>query len=451
MRRILFIALLFVCSAAHAQTFPNTDSLRGFNNRYIRNSAIEAFTNLRLNTLLKGIINEIDSTVANASGFDSTYIYAAVNARVRYSDSSAMLSAYHTLIDGKLSISDTAAMLSAYRTLINAKLNASDTGAMLSAYLSLINARVKYSDTTNILSAYQTALNTRVTITYVDNANLLNVKYTDTSNALSAYQTALNARIKWTDSATLLSDYRSALLARAKYSDTGTILSAYATALNARVPTSRTITIYGADTATKDLSANRTYYPRSLAVQAFEALGSTVKAQTVGVELSQMTTTTALVDGQTLYGAIWVPYPMTVTGFKFYLGTTGNFTGDNTNGLALFSYSAGVLTKVASSANDANIWKGSAGSVQTVAFAGGSIAISAGIYYVCFLYNNSAQTTAPTIGVGQPLGASGMAAGDFTNSAKIVCNQASQTDFPATTINMTSLSNFTTRNYAALY
>lgn len=85
MRKILFIGALFVCSIAQSQTFPGTDSLRAFNNKHIRNSAINPFTNMRLNTLLKGIINEIDSTVANASIFDSTYIYSAVNAK---SDSS---------------------------------------------------------------------------------------------------------------------------------------------------------------------------------------------------------------------------------------------------------------------------------------------------------------------------------------------------------------------------
>lgn len=41
--------------------FPTIDSLRKFTDRYIRNSAIEAFTNLRLNTTLKGIEQFLDS------------------------------------------------------------------------------------------------------------------------------------------------------------------------------------------------------------------------------------------------------------------------------------------------------------------------------------------------------------------------------------------------------
>lgn len=41
--------------------FPTVDSGRKFTNRYIRNSAIEAFTNLRLNTVLNGMWQHIDS------------------------------------------------------------------------------------------------------------------------------------------------------------------------------------------------------------------------------------------------------------------------------------------------------------------------------------------------------------------------------------------------------
>lgn len=53
--------------AGYAQ-FPNTDSLRAYDNKYINNSAINAFTNLRLNTLLYGIINWIDSAKLGTTG-----------------------------------------------------------------------------------------------------------------------------------------------------------------------------------------------------------------------------------------------------------------------------------------------------------------------------------------------------------------------------------------------
>src|SRR5688572_4119720 len=58
---ILALAILVTSMSAKAQ-FPTTDSLRSFINRYIRNSAIEAFQNLRLNTALIGMTNYLDSS-----------------------------------------------------------------------------------------------------------------------------------------------------------------------------------------------------------------------------------------------------------------------------------------------------------------------------------------------------------------------------------------------------
>lgn len=183
---------------------------------------------------------------------------------------------------------------------------------------------------------------------------------------------------------------------------------------------------------------------------AMQALGSAIKAQTLGTDgLINITTTTAMVDGQRLYNAIWLPRAETITGVKFYQGTQGNFTGDNFNGIGLFSYSEGVLTQVAVTANDANIWKGTSGTWQTVAFTT-PVALQPGLYFVCYMYSNSAESTAPTIGVAQPVGASGVAVGDFTNSAKLNANQTSQTTMPST-VNMSSLNSFTTRYFTELY
>src|SRR5689334_11358675 len=61
MKKIIVFAVLIIgCMSAKAQ-FPTTDSLRAFINRYIRNSAVEAFQNLRLNTALIGMTNSLDS------------------------------------------------------------------------------------------------------------------------------------------------------------------------------------------------------------------------------------------------------------------------------------------------------------------------------------------------------------------------------------------------------
>jgi hypothetical protein len=63
----IFILLSFVLAGfvSEAQTlgFPSIDSLSRYNNRYINNSPVEAFANLRLNTLLHGIIWWIDTAM----------------------------------------------------------------------------------------------------------------------------------------------------------------------------------------------------------------------------------------------------------------------------------------------------------------------------------------------------------------------------------------------------
>jgi hypothetical protein len=227
------------------------------------------------------------------------------------------------------------------------------------------------------------------------------------------------------------------------------VTSAIQTQIDTKAPTiSPTFT--GTVTIPAATQIEGTVISKDYGRKAMEALGSAVKAITVGTDaISNVTTTAAMVDGTRLFNAVWLNTAETITGVKFYQGTQGSFTGDNFNGIGLYSYSGGTLTQVAVTANDANIWKGSSASWQTVAFTTPA-ALQPGIYFYCFMYSNSAETTAPTIGCAQAWGASGMPVGDFTNSAKLTCNQTSQTTMPAS-VAMTSLSGFTTRQFAMLY
>src|ERR1700749_2379652 len=61
MRRIIVIISVLICSQAAKAQFDNTDTLRAFINHWIRNSAVESFQNLRLNTALIGMTNFVDS------------------------------------------------------------------------------------------------------------------------------------------------------------------------------------------------------------------------------------------------------------------------------------------------------------------------------------------------------------------------------------------------------
>lgn len=220
--------------------------------------------------------------------------------------------------------------------------------------------------------------------------------------------------------------------------------------IDGKVPTTRTVAIFGAATVTQDLSANRTYYPKTTFQQAIEAMGSVIKGQTVGVNFDQMSGVSfSAVDGTIYWQALWLPSPETLTGVKYWLGTQGNFTADNFNGFALYTYSGGTLTQVATSANDENYWKGTGGTYQTVPFTG-TYSASAGLYFVAFLYNSSAQVTAPTFGIGQSVQSGGMQSGDLTNNAKLMSTSTGQTSLAASKA-MSLLTVSTLRPWVAVY
>jgi hypothetical protein len=110
---------------------------------------------------------------------DSLLAANGLAARVKYSDTAAMLLPYLNAINARVKYTDTASMLTAYRLGLLAKLNISDTAAMLAAYQAAILQRVKYGDTASMLANYQSAINARL-------------KYTDTAGMLATYQTAIN-------------------------------------------------------------------------------------------------------------------------------------------------------------------------------------------------------------------------------------------------------------------
>jgi hypothetical protein len=146
-----------------------------------------------------------------------------------------------------------------------------------------------------------------------------------------------------------------------------------------------------------------------------QALGSTIKGVGLGCRsLANLTTSLAMTDGQIYLSAYYLPFSATITGAKWFQITAGVYTADNYNGIGLYTYSGGTLTLVASSTDDGTIWKNTG--AQSKAFSS-PYSASAGVYYIGFLYNSSAQTTAPSL-----VGAQNKSSGtyiDFTNSAKI--------------------------------
>jgi len=166
-------------------------------------------------------------------------------------------------------------------------------------------------------------------------------------------------------------------------------------------------------------------------LEALTALGTTIKATPIGVNInSLMNGTSALVDGAIYLIAFYIPKAITSTGINFVLNTAGNFTADNYNGFGLYSISGGTLTKITETATDGNVWK-------TTAYTLGSKAwptpqtLAAGVYFVALHWNASATTTAPSIYTWGTL--SSNHALILSNSNKISGYLTSQASLPSST------------------
>ena len=138
-------------------------------------------------------------------------------------------------------------------------------------------------------------------------------------------------------------------------------------------------------------------------------------------------TTGAMSTQQLQCTAMFMEGDSIVSGIRYYLGAQGNFTANNTNSVSLYSVSGGTATKIAESANSDAIWKATANTWNTAAFAT-PVYITRGLYYGCGLYNQSAVTTNPTLGQTLLTNAGSTAIGTFKQAFVLT----SQTTAPAT-------------------
>lgn len=132
------------------------------------------------------------------------------------------------------------------------------------------------------------------------------------------------------------------------------------------------------------------YFFRELQAWGLSAIGLPVGAA------QPMTTNKALTDGVAMWQSFYLPVGDTITGIRFLQRTQGGYTAADSNCVALYTVSGTTYTRVATSANNGNLWKGSSYSLQTVAFTSSYVA-AAGNYMICMTYNQSAETTAPNI------------------------------------------------------
>ncbi len=127
MKKLLFIIGVFICFQSFGQNrFPSVDSAKNYALRYVRNSTVESFTNLRMQQVVVGTLELLDSltAISGGSGVDSIWLSSsATKDTIKYSISGYTYTAA-TLDKASLrvAISDSAAMLSGYvrvRTSVN--------------------------------------------------------------------------------------------------------------------------------------------------------------------------------------------------------------------------------------------------------------------------------------------------------------------------------------------
>lgn len=188
-----------------------------------------------------------------------------------------------------------------------------------------------------------------------------------------------------------------------------------------------------------------------LSLLALQALGSTIKAQPVGLTIANISTNFQIADGTLYLIAVYLPIAATITGVKWHQNLAGSYTSDNYNGVGLYTYSAGTLTLVASSTDDGNIWKATANTFNSKDFSS-TYPATAGIYFIGVVWNASVTVIAPAFSqaaTGATPGATIMSV-DLTNSAKLFSSIATQNTLPSPQA-LSGATLLVSRPYFALY
>lgn len=185
-------------------------------------------------------------------------------------------------------------------------------------------------------------------------------------------------------------------------------------------------------------------------MMAAEILGSQIKAECVGMDIGKINSGVAnAADGTLRIIGFYIREACTITGARWFQNAAGVYVADNYNGIGLYTISGGVLTLVASSVDDGNLWKASPFTWVAKNFSPAYPA-SVGLLYLGMLYNNSSQTTAPTFGCSPNMSSGISQQSDFANSAKLFAFNSGNNTLP-TNLAMSACPGATVMIYAALY
>jgi hypothetical protein len=165
------------------------------------------------NMTISGTYPNITFAASSGSTIDTTSLSNRIDARVKYTDTAAMLGGYLRKVDtstlsnrinAKLSIADTATMLTNYarKTLVN------DTAAAIRASIPNVSGKVNYTDTASMLSPY---LRSALGVKYADTASMLGgyLRKADTSslsNRINLKFNTADTANNWVNSVVKLND-----------------------------------------------------------------------------------------------------------------------------------------------------------------------------------------------------------------------------------------------------
>lgn len=105
-----------------------------------------------------------------------------------------------------------------------------------------------------------------------------------------------------------------------------------------------------------------------------------------------------LPDGEVVFVAMEVLAAVSLVGLKWLQQKQGDYTTDHSQQVGLYSSDGTTLTRVAASADDANLWKAANDdSVGGKNFAAPYTPPAPGVVYAALLYNESAHTVIPAL------------------------------------------------------
>jgi hypothetical protein len=185
-------------------------------------------------------------------------------------------------------------------------------------------------------------------------------------------------------------------------------------------------------------------------VDAIQYMGGAVKSVTTWTDPIPRSSG-ALLDRRINFSAIYIRSTEdSLTGVWYAQSVTGNYTADNNNRIGLYKTDGDSIRLVASSANNGDLWKAADSVFVQVAFSAKYLPEAAGIYYIGYLYNQSASSTAPQVGA-TTTGITGLYPQTLAGTSHFGSGYIdAQTDLPAAIIR-SAISQLTAIYWGALY